>query len=1141
MQVGDHVFHDPRGRRAKWVRGTLVATGFLASGLLGLFSVSLVARDTLQPQRSATQINRFLLSLDRRKADHQLAQLKAEIGKRLGPRHTAPLRSEGRIVLAYFAPWEDTALASLRAHADSLTHLAPVWLTLNDTGTAVDFSEFDPGQDPGQQKMLAIAREAGLRIVPVLSNAKEAVFSPQRVHSLLQNPEIGKRVIDSLTAWCKQNEFSGINFDFEELPDSDGPRYQAFLEEAKTAFHAQGLELSAAIQADTPPSLVASWAEELDYLVLMAYDEHEDSSAPGPIASLDWVDGVLESALQKVPEEKVILGLGSYGYDWTKGGSRANAVAFQEAMALAAGFRDTEKAADVIRFDPESMNSTFTYEETDGSRHTVWLLDGPSVANLWKLGQQRGIRGAALWTLGTEDPSVWTFLDRRKLEDPVNPSSLDRFHFPFEVDYEGKGEVLKVVSRPEEGERQVTSDETSGFIDEVVYKRYATPYVVRKQGYKPGKLVLTFDDGPDPTWTPQILDKLHQYGVPAAFFCIGNNVESWPNLVQRAYREGHEIGNHSFLHPDLGAVSPQRANLEIVATQRVIEATLGRSTVLFRPPYNADSQPTSSIEMRPVELAEKLDLTTVGENVDPNDWDSLAPGGGRRRSAQDISRLVLDDLARRKRTGEEGNIILLHDAGGDRSQTVAALDLLIPALKARGYQFTTIADLLGRTRDQVMPSLPARDSDLIAADRTVFTVLHWGQVALNTGFLCAIALGLGRILIVVPLALFHNARRKRGDFAVGTPSVGVLIAAYNEEKTIEKTVASVLRSDYPVTEVIVIDDGSQDGTADVLRQAFSQDTRVRLIQKANGGKASALNQAIATAQSELLLTIDADTVLDSRAIGFLARHFGDERIGAVAGSVEVGNIKNVLTAWQSVEYRTSQNIDRRAYAFLDAVTVVPGAVGMWRKDLLEKLGGFPGETLAEDMDLTWAVHEAGYRIETEPMARAYTEAPESWRALTRQRFRWAFGTFQCMWKHRRALGRHGWFGWFALPSLWLFQVAFQVLGPFVDLQILVSAVFVLMAALQPHSAEVSNSAAIQSLHTMVLLYSAFFTVELLAGIVAYRLDKVRPTPLVWLFLQRFAYRQLMYIVMLKTIWFAVTGARQGWRKLQRTGNVTVSG
>ena len=210
---------------------------------------------------------------------------------------------------------------------------------------------------------------------------------------------------------------------------------------------------------------------------------------------------------------------------------------------------------------------------------------------------------------------------------------------------------------------------------------------------------------------------------------------------------------------------------------------------------------------------------------------------------------------------------------------------------------------------------------------------------------------------------------------------------------------------------------------------------------------------------------------------------------------------------------------------------------MWRKSVLEEVGGFSTDTLAEDMDLTWLVREAGYKIETDSRARAYTEAPETWNALSKQRFRWAFGTFQCMWKHRKSTFRHGWFGWFALPGLWLFQVVFQLLGPFVDAQILFSASLVLLANLQPHSAEVSNAATQQSLNTMLLLYSLFFAVELTAGLIAYRLDRAKPWPLVWLFLQRFAYRQLMYVVMLKSIWYAIIGRKQGWKKLARTGRV----
>jgi len=302
-----------------------------------------------------------------------------------------------------------------------------------------------------------------------------------------------------------------------------------------------------------------------------------------------------------------------------------------------------------------------------------------------------------------------------------------------------------------------------------------------------------------------------------------------------------------------------------------------------------------------------------------------------------------------------------------------------------------------------------------------------------------------------------------------------------------------------------------------------------------------LNHGLGLAQGDLLLCIDADTQLHPRAVRYLIRHFQDPRVGAVAGNVRVGNEVNVITYWQSLEYTTSQNLDRRAYALLNAITVVPGAVGAWRKDAVASVGGYLNDTLAEDMDLTWRLRRAGYILANEPQAYAYTEAPQGFRGFFRQRFRWAYGTLQCLYKHRRALFRYGWFGWVALPALWLFQVLFQAIAPLVDLEVIISVVKYLFA-LSGRTTENGAQALAGETQTMVqvgFLYALFFVVELVSAAIATRLEKQRFGLLWWLFLQRFAYRQIMYGVIYRSIVRAVTGGRTGWGKVDRKGTVRV--
>jgi cellulose synthase/poly-beta-1,6-N-acetylglucosamine synthase-like glycosyltransferase len=440
-----------------------------------------------------------------------------------------------------------------------------------------------------------------------------------------------------------------------------------------------------------------------------------------------------------------------------------------------------------------------------------------------------------------------------------------------------------------------------------------------------------------------------------------------------------------------------------------------------------------------------------------------------------------------------------------------------------------------------MPRVTRRDLVLVGFDRVTFEVLDLAESFLTIGFLSALVLAILRVALVVPLALRarRRAARARPDPAF-RPPVSVLIAAYNEAPVIEATIRAALASDWPGLEVVVVDDGSTDTTAAVVAAAFAGEPRVRLLRQANLGKAAALNAAIAVARHEFLVAFDADTAVEPDAIALLARHFNDPTVAAVAGNVKVGNRVNTLTIWQSIEYITSQNLDRRAYSQLNAVLVVPGAIGAWRKSAVQAVGGYVSDTLAEDMDLTWRLRRAGWRITADAEPVGWTEAPEAFGPFLRQRFRWTYGSLQVLWKHRGALGRFGFFGRLVLPAQWLFGVVFQILGPVVDLR-LIYAVHAVGASAIAGSALHQDFQPLPQLMRILIqtgfFYALFFAVELAASLVAFRLDAEDFKQLWWLFWQRFVYRQTMYYVLWKAVVGALKGKRQGWGKLQRTGTV----
>jgi cellulose synthase/poly-beta-1,6-N-acetylglucosamine synthase-like glycosyltransferase/peptidoglycan/xylan/chitin deacetylase (PgdA/CDA1 family) len=699
-----------------------------------------------------------------------------------------------------------------------------------------------------------------------------------------------------------------------------------------------------------------------------------------------------------------------------------------------------------------------------------------------------------------------------------------------DVDFDGTGEVLKVTATPTAGRRSLTIDPATGLISAEHYDVLPAGYVVQRYGAHPGLVALTFDDGPDPRWTPKILDILKAKHAPATFFAIGENMQDRPDLVRREIAEGHIVGSHTWTHPNIGEIPNTEVVVELTATQRLFETITGKSMRLFRPPFFGDAEPSTPREVLPLLAAQKLGYLIVGLRIDPDDWKKPDP--------KHIVDRTLERLAD-KDPDSGGQIVLLHDAGGDRSRTVQALPVLIDALRAHGYRIVSVAELAGMTPAEALPPASRTAADLLL-DRLGFGFFRGVDELLRTLFITAIVLGLARLAFLAVLALVHRIRAPGLTPAPLDPKAGplvsVLIPCFNEEKVIASSVAGILASDWTNLEIIVLDDGSKDGTAAEVERHFADEPRVRLMRFENGGKALALNRGLVLARGEIVVALDADTQFAPDTIGLLARWFGDPRVGAVAGNAIVGNRVNLVTRWQALEYVTAQNLERRALAALGCVTVVPGAVGAWRKSALTALGGYPPETLAEDQDLTLSVQRAGWRVEFDAEARAYTEAPDTVAGLLKQRFRWSFGTLQCLWKHRKALfdTKRPILGFVALPQIWLFQIVLATAAPLVDLAIVWSLVAAGIDRLF-HPVEWQPDNLIQAL----LYWAVFILVDLSASALGMAMERRAPwADIGWLPAQRFGYRQLMYYVVIKAVAAAVRGRRVGWGVLERRATVT---
>jgi cellulose synthase/poly-beta-1,6-N-acetylglucosamine synthase-like glycosyltransferase/peptidoglycan/xylan/chitin deacetylase (PgdA/CDA1 family)/spore germination protein YaaH len=1118
-KVASQVFFDPQQKR--W-RRFKITTQLLFVFLLLVFGVLLVTVST-DPTVPATALpspkilSRFGPAARPVPPDRSLVQIDGPESALRGP-SAAPLipaTSPGERI-GFYVNWDRSSFASLRSNIARLDKLIPEWLHAIQADGKITIDD-----ESAQTQALTYIREhrPALPIVALVDNFNDQAdrWESAALGKMLASPQARARAIESLLRFVRSIQGAGICLNFEGLP-LRAPNLRLFKSELYARFHPLGLEVTQKVPLDDSSVDYRALAEFTDYLILTAYDEHAGDK-PGSLASQRWYGDALGRRFLELPSARYVIAIGSYGYDWKGRATPAAELSFQGAINAA------RESGALINFDPLVLNPTFEYYDDQAHFHRVWFLDAATAFNQLVHGQRYRPRGFALWRLGSEDPSIWTLFDPYARLDRAITPSLGTVLPGYDLDYEGKGEVLKVEAGPRTGTRRVDYNDRAGIIVDEGFDAYSSPYVIRRWGGgSPKKIALTFDDGPDPRYTPAILDVLRYYHVPATFFVIGANATSNAHLVRRIFREGHELGNHTFTHPNIATISEHQLALEISATERLLESTLGRRSILFRPPYAVDTTPETPEDLRPLRFVSRLGYYLVEMKIDPTDWQ--APG------VDEIVKVVLD-----KALNHEGNVVLLHDGGGDRSQTLNALPRIIEGLRTHGFELVSVSDLLGLDRDAIMPRVGPSAMAVARVNHVGFSLIHWLGNGIKALFLIGLVLGIPRPVCIGVLAFIQRRKRHRrwSEAAPSPPpTVSAVLPAYNEGKVICQTIQMLLRSTYPNFDIIVVDDGSTDGTGQRVVEAFD-DARVRVFVRPNGGKGRALNYGISQTSAEIIVTLDADTMVRPDAITKLVRHFSDRRVGAVAGNVKVGNRGPLLARWQALEYITTQNLERRAFDILNCITVVPGAIGGWRRDVVLQAGGFAPETLAEDTDLTLAILRLGYKIDYEEEAVGLTEAPESARTLLKQRFRWMYGTLQAVWKHLDTLfrPRYGALGTVGVPYVLVFQVFFSLIAPVVDLFIVLT-VAVLIWDRSQHPLAYSNA----GLQRMLVYYLLFQVTEVLSSVAAFVLEpNEQRSLLAWVFVQRFFYRLLMYVVGIKTLLAAIKGRMVGWSKFERKATV----
>lgn len=689
----------------------------------------------------------------------------------------------------------------------------------------------------------------------------------------------------------------------------------------------------------------------------------------------------------------------------------------------------------------------------------------------------------------------------------------------------GAGPLVRVVrvDRPA-GEPAVAVDPfTNEVLRQITGEDAATvgtsEYALDRYGYSSAAsktISLTFDDGPDPTWTREILDVLHKHGVPATFFPIASEAVRHPELMKRIVDEGHAVGNHTFTHPVLTRANTRQ---ELVTADRVVRATTGAQTSLFRMPFNGDYAPGGAHRAEALNAmleAQRLGYLISLDDFDTNDW-KYGDGRTRPQSSMPLPRATSDNIT-----------VLLHDGGGNRAETVEYLDRIIEWGRANGYTFHSLPQVSQEVADGTSRG-PSSLWDYLVY-YSYRAVWFWPGRLLQGLFLLAVVSVAAGGLLNVSLALVRRARVRRRFAAVpdqhSGPPVSVVIAAFNEDKVIEKTLASVVGSRYrDLVEVIVVDDGSTDRTAEVVNAASRRDSRIRLIHQANAGKATALNRGFHHARGDVVVSLDADTIFTPDTVTNLVRHFTfDEtgRLGAACGMIKVGNLRNLLSRWQGLEYVTQVGVERSAQDVLQGIMVIPGACAAWRRDAVLLAGGYSHSTLTEDCDMALTLQQRGYRVVQDDEAVGLTEVPEGVRALAKQRFRWLYGNVQALWKHRSMIlnPRYGWLGMLTMPLAVLSVLLPIVFMPFVYAM----AVITLQG---------------QGLSLILLYVGLFIGVQLIMAAAGVWLTRERPVHLLMVPLYRVIYEPLRAYLLYRALFSVMRGVRHDWNKVQRTGTVTV--
>ena len=1122
------VFSDPtrrRSRRVKVFAGAAIFAFLLWGVTLGthIFNVETIKFD-LSAVASGSAEPLFELNIPTSGQSTQLpVESDADVPAVLfqnrfsdcnGPQGRGDAFKQGSRDIFAFLPLDPVwSHSSFEAHCSQIDVLVPAWYEVSGLERPVLNVEPQFEYSARIHRVIMSNRD-NFALMPSISLPESSDI--EDVNALLGTAELRQSVVDELTNIAVAKDLDGVCLDTSGFPPQAINIATDVMQRLKAGFDAINLKTCSVMNFEDRFWMDGTLITASDRVVVTMVREPFAGSFPAPVAPQQWFVESAESVARRVPSEKLVFALGTGGYDWASGSTKPERADYASIVGSAALYDGALNYFDI------DLNSQAVYVDHAKRRHDSWFLDAASFHNQLRVLERYGLAGVAVWTIGREDPGIWDVLALQGEKFAALQDRLATVSVAQDVRYYGEGSFFKLSSEAVTGRRNLEDHGGDGYIHAQDYAVLPQPILIKRFGEaKDNQIALTFDDGPDRVFTDQVLDVLKEKGVKATFFVVGQNITDSPEVLQRIVREGHIVGSHSFFHPQLENVSPSRVKFELNGVQRIVAGLTERRMALYRTPFGKSRGPDTAEFVQPIRIATSLGYVEMGSDVVTYDWTNT--------TAEKIIEYVREGAKIGRR------VIMLHDSGGDRSATVDALGPMIDQMRAEGYELVSANDILGLNVSDLMPADGSFEAQL---DGVSFNFLIMAKSTFVAIFWVTVLLGILRSATI----LFFAVRRRQATQLDPSfdPMVTVVVAAYNEATVIEASIRTILASDYENLCVLVIDDGSSDDTANVVRSAFHHDPRVRLHRRKNGGKWRALNTAYKFVTTDIVVAIDADTVLRKDAIRKLVAPFVDPKVGAVAGNVKVGNRLNLLTRLQALEYITAQNLERRAFEKINGMLVVPGAIGAWRVAAVKDAGGYSGDSLAEDADLTVSIQRKGYKVRFVEDAISVTEAPATLVPFLKQRLRWTLGMMQMGWKHRACIIEKRTIGLVSLTDLQVFGILFALFAPFADLVLITTVGVAISEFLAGRPALDPNSS-----YVLIAGYIMLPLMDVLLAVIAVHLDRRNDRSesywLLWVLpFQRVFYRQLLYFTVYRAVMRALTGRLAKWGNLKRMGTVKLT-